>query len=414
MNNKKIFAFLISFFYISCFKILHAQSLIWTQSAHPDSLQVNGVSFSIDGSQLLSATNCHPAYIKLYNKTDGTVDWSYEVPMALYCMMGVGFSSNGQYFATIEEMGNILLFDYSQNPPDSLSTISMGTSYAFALAFSPNSTKIAVGGSGGKLQTYNIQTGLIDIDIVAHSNSVTTVSYSSDNLKIATGGSDNKINIWDTTGVLLHALSGHSGDITSVKFSSDNLKLFSASKDNSIMIWDVSNGSLIDSIEVSEKNVNAIEISPDDNYLVSVSADNYIRIWNLNTYNLELSFLQEYSGQPICVAWSPYEDKIVTGTSNGLVTLYDISSTLKIENSSASSDISLYPNPTGNLLQLNLAEKNLNVNYNIINSLGQIINSGNLKSGNNILDVTLLSNGFYTIIPDDIYRSELKFIKCNY
>lgn len=103
--------------------LLPAQTLLWTQVANPDSLQVNGVDFSIDGSKVLSATECHPAHIRLFDTNTGSLVWNYTVPGNLMCMMGANFSANGTYFATVEEMGNILLFDQSQNPPVLTSTI---------------------------------------------------------------------------------------------------------------------------------------------------------------------------------------------------------------------------------------------------------------------------------------------------
>jgi WD40 repeat protein len=252
---------------------------------------------------------------------------------------------------------------------------------------------------------------LIEIDTVAHSNWINAVAYSFDNLKIATGGSDNKIKIWDTTGVLLHTLVGHSGDVNSVKFSTDNLKLFSASSDNTIRIWNVDNGSCIDTIKVSSKDVNALEVSPDGNHIVSVSADNYIRTWNANTYDLELEFLQDHSGEPICVAWSPNENKIATGTSNGLVTLYDISSILGINNIFPSSTISISSSSSNEMLQLNLSTKTLISNYAIINQLGQTIQIGSLKNGVNTLDISFLNSGVYFIVLDGIDGGSLKFSK---
>lgn len=387
-----------------------AQSLIWTQLAHPDSLQVNGISFSFDGSQVLSGTNCHPAYIKLYNTMDGNVDWEYEAPMALYCMMGVGFSANGNYLASIEEMGNLLIFDYTQNPPDSIMGIDMGTTNAFALAFAPNSNKIAVAGSNGKLQTYSLQTGLIDIDINAHPTWVTAVSYSPDNLKIATGGSDNKVNIWDTTGTLLYPLTGHTDDITSVKFTPDNLKLISSAKDNTIKIWNANTGALIQTIPVSTANVNAIELSPDGSQIVSVSADSYIRIYDVNTYSLESSFLQDHSVQPLCVAWSPDGNKIVTGTAKGLVTLYDIT-TIGIADNDHNLKISMYPNPSNKEMFIVLPVEEKSSKYFINNQLGQIVMEGYCIAGTNKINIENLNCGLYYINIEGHKKQVLKIVK---
>ena len=47
------------------------------------------------------------------------------------------------------------------------------------------------------------------------------------------------------TGYLLHTLNGHTNIVTSVAFSPDNLKIVSASYDSRIKIWNAINGQLL-------------------------------------------------------------------------------------------------------------------------------------------------------------------------
>lgn len=327
---------------------IYAQSHLWTQSAHPNALQVNGVTFSTNGEKVLSGTNCHPAKIRLYDAISGNITWDYTVPNNYMCMMGVGLSSNGKYCATIEEMGNLFIFDYMQSPPVLTKTIDMGTSYGFSLAFSPNNQKIAVGGSNSKLQTYKLSDGSLDLNIAnAHSAWVTSVAYSSNSYWIASGGSDDKVKLWDSTGVLLKTLSSHTGDITSLKFSPDNQRLFSASKDNTIKVWELSTGNLLQTIVVSAKDVNAIDLSPNGQMLVSASGDSLLRVWSTIDYQLVSTFGIQDSGQYICVAWSPLGDKIAAGTEegSGAVIVYNVSGLTDVEKALSEHQIAIYPNP---------------------------------------------------------------------
>jgi WD40 repeat protein len=223
----------------------------------------------------------------------------------------------------------------------------MGTTYGFSLAFAPNNQKIAVGGSNAKLQTYKLSDGSLDLNITnAHASWVTTVAYSSDSYWIASGGSDDKVKLWDNTGVLLKTFS-HTEDVTSLKFSPDNQRLFSASKDNTIKVWELSTGNLLQTITVSAKDVNAIDLSPDGQMLVSASADSLLRIWNTNDYQLVSTFGIQDSGQYICVAWSPLGDKIAAGTEegSGVVIVYDVSALTDIERALSAHQISISPNP---------------------------------------------------------------------
>ena len=237
---------------------------VWTQTANPGLLPVNGVAFAKDGNSIISGTDCHPARIRIYSTQDGNIDWDYTVANSFMCIMGVGFSSNGNYFAGVEEMGNILVFDNTQQPPVLSNTIAMNTMYAFSIDFAPNNHKMVVGGASGKLQTYRLLNSSLDLNLNAHSSWVTAINYSPDNTRIASGGSDAKVKIWDTTGVLLQTLSSHADDITSLKFSKDNTRLFSVSLDDKIKVWDVATGALLNTISPQGGDILGIDIASDN------------------------------------------------------------------------------------------------------------------------------------------------------
>lgn len=328
---------------------LAAQSPVWVQKAHPDGLQVNGAIFSGDGQSVLTGTNCHPAKIRRFNTTDGALTWDYTVSLSLNCMMGVALSSNNQYFASAEENGHLLLFDYTQASPTLAQTISLGTSYTFSVDFAPNSSRVVVGCSNGKLKAYNLPGGTEAWSITAHPTWVTAVDYSSDNALIATGGSDNKIKIWNAAGTPVRTLSGHTDDITSVKFTPDNQKLVTCSRDKKMKVWEVATGTLLQTIAVSNQIVNALDVSPDGHYAVTAASDSLLNVWNLTNYALAGSFATGDLDVPMTVSWSPVSNLIVCGTSNGSVALFDAAKTVSATDLPTIS-ASIFPNPCADAL----------------------------------------------------------------
>jgi WD40 repeat protein len=361
---------------------VRAQSPVWTQIANPAGLQVNGVSFSADGTEILSGTNCHPSYLRLYDVVTGAINWDYQVGNNLMCMMGVGISANGQYLAAVEELGNVLIFDYTQSPPDSITTIPMGTSAAFSIAFSPASDKVAVGGSSGKLQTYNLPSGSLDRDIAAHTTYVTAVAYSPDGQLIVSGGTDNKAKIWNTSGQLQHQLLGHTNDVTGLRFTPDNLRVISSSKDNTIRVWEVATGNLVHTFNTGTSDVNGMALSPDGQHIVSVSNDGYIRFWNAVTYAFEGDILQAEGATPICVDWSADGQKIATGTSAGKVTLYLVPALVGTADASKSAGLTAYPNPFHESFQIQL-EGGQAKDYTLRDPMGRVVKAGWPVDGGN-------------------------------
>jgi WD40 repeat protein len=363
MKKNYIIALAVS---ICSLNYVQAQDTLWTRIAQPDSLQVNGVAFSAGGNHVLSGTNCHPAHLRLWDVPTGNLSWDYEVPSSLMCLMGVGMSANSNYIATVEEFGNVIIFDNTQASPDSINTITTGTTYAFSIAFSPNSSEIAIGGSSGKLNTYNVLTGLPDLNITAHTGYVYDVAYSPDNLKIATCAGDNKIKIWDTLGNLLHTFTNHTDDVLGVEFTPDNARLVSCSKDNTVKIFDALTYTLIQTINVSGADVNAIAVSPDGSYLITGSSDARVRLFNLTTYQL-IQMLPYASGSVFSLSWSPLGDKVVSGTGSGKVVLYDVSLIAGIESTETSDAFSVWPNPFTN--SFSISTGNYAVNQIIITDM---------------------------------------------
>ena len=58
------------------------------------------------------------------------------------------------------------------------------------------------------------------------------------------------------------------------------------------------------------------------------------------------------------------------------------------------SELTIYPSPATTELTVESAETN---NYQLINTMGQVVSTGNLVAGKNIIDISNLSTGVYLI-----------------
>ncbi len=395
MNN---FKFILTLLSANCFQLANAQTVDWTKKANPALNQINSVAFSSSGQKVLSGTNCHPASIRIFDVSSGTMNWDYTVGSSFMCIMGVTFSSNTNYIAAIEEFGNIFIFDNSGASPVIIDTINTGTSYGFSTAISPSNDKVAVGCSNGKMKIYNIPSGTLVYDINAHPSWVTCVAYSPNGNNIVTGGNDDKVKIWSNTGTLLYTCIGHTGDITSVKVTPDNNFVVSSSKDDKIKIWNISTGALVKTISGHKNDVNGIDISPDGSKIVSASSDSTCKIWNFNTGSLITTFAVADSGAVISVAWSPSGDKIATGNIISDVVLWNIPATLSICETKLDNNFLIFPNPTQNSLNLTLPFEPLNAQINIYNALGRLEKMySNINTKTLNIDTESLPDGTYFI-----------------
>lgn len=335
---------------------LQSQSILWSQKSNSaNGLSTYGVTFSANGEKVLSGSECHPANIRMFDVATGNLDWSYNVGTNFMCIQGVKFSSNGSLIASVEELGNILIFNNLGATPTIADTIDTGTSYAFSTDFAPTNDRIAVGASSGKMNIYKLPGGSLFKSVVAHTSYVFSVVYSPDGTMLATGGSDDKAKIWSADGALKFTLTGHGNDVLSVKFSPDNAFLLTGGLDGKVKIWKTADGSLVRTIDAHLGEVKQVDISPDGSMFVSASTDQTCKIWDFHTGKLILKFGNTNGGVIWSAAWSPDGSKIVTGTSKGDVILWNI---LGVSGASeltgAFPDMEIFPNPAVDWINLKL------------------------------------------------------------
>lgn len=372
----------------------NAQDTLWTKPSNPLGLETYSAAFSDDGSKVFSGSECHPASLKMFNTTDGAELWNYELTGSLMCVSGVKFSSSGKKIACIEELGNLLIFDYSTATPTLIKTLNTGTSGAFALDFSDDGTKVAVGAVGSKLLIFDIASGSIIHNITAHSTWVQGVDWSG--TKIVTGGNDNLVKLWDSAGNYIRSFNGHSGAVLSVQFSKDGTKIISASADNSIKLWDVATGALIQTYTGHTDDVLQAKISDDGTKIVSGGKDTKIKIWNASTGANLMTFARAGSGVVYSVDFSSNGKLICAGTSNGDVQLWDITKpTAILEQATRKDNLNLYPNPSASSITINfpLSQIEQIIVTNVTGEMQEIIQLCNTR--NTELDISKFSVGQY-------------------
>lgn len=329
------------------------QQLLWEANVNPENFRTNGVQFTSDGSEILAGTDCHPAKIRRFETKDGSLTWDYTLGEGLLCVMGVGINASEKYVAAIEEYGNLLIFDYTQETPELVNSIKLNSEYAFAATFSPNSKHVAVAGTEGKLFVAHAETGKILHDINAHGDWVLSVCYSSNGTLMATGANDRRVKIWDTSGTLLHTLIGHKGNVTSVHFAKDGKTLFSASADGTLIKWSIEKEEPLWTLDVSEKDLHDFALSPDENFAAVVAKDKTLSLWNIASQNKLSSYTLPGNGGKT-VDWSPTQKQVCVGTEQGDLMLLDVSAALSTYPTlKANEFVALFPSPVTETSQVN-------------------------------------------------------------
>lgn len=161
--------------------------------------------------------------------------------------------------------------------------VRVGKGSVSEIAYSPDCTQLAVGGSIG-VWIYDKQTGK-ELDLITgHTSRVSSVCFSPDGNMLASGSYDHTIKLWDRqSSETVATLSGHTGSINSVAFSPDGNILASGSSDSTVRLWDIHTGEIKKTLTGHKRSVYSVAFSPDGNTLVSGSRDEFIRFWNVQT-----------------------------------------------------------------------------------------------------------------------------------
>jgi WD40 repeat protein len=113
-----------------------------------------------------------------------------------------------------------------------------------AVAFNPDGTRLATGGSDNRARIWHTVTGHKLLEIrQASFTAVESVAFSPDGTRLAAGSSDNSAPVWDAVSGQQLLVMRHDGGVTSVAFSPDGTRLATGRSEGAlnygtVRIWD--------------------------------------------------------------------------------------------------------------------------------------------------------------------------------
>jgi len=198
--------------------------------------------------------------------------------------------------------------------------------YVRSVAFSPDSSLLAVGFLHGGINLWEVDSGLNTLSLAGHHASVNSVAFSPDNRWLASGSRDKTIKLWDAeSGRDVHTLIGHQGEVRSVAFSPDGSWLASGSHDYTVRLWRVVTGREVQVLGSHKLHVTSTLFTPDGRLIVSASVDKSIKLWDALTGRLVRTLTGHIKGVE-SLALSPDGRLLASGGEDRLVKIWDVSS----------------------------------------------------------------------------------------
>lgn len=305
------------------------------------SLEANRITNSVETrSSLLAGLAHYPQLISFLPGYSGPV-WS------------LAFSPDGQYVASGEADGLIILWDVNGQPQKQLHTDYEGM--VVSLAFSPDGQTLAAGGDDGTIMVWGVTQGRFLSKLPANSlGRVSSLAFSPDGQTLAVGGcqeiidkvscKQGGIHLWDISVGLNPSvasqqpfetpLTGHNGRVSSLTFSSDGQTLASGSTGGTILLWDIpSMQPRSETLTGHNGAVLGLAFNPDSRTLASFGSDDSIAVWNVAGSQPQIlvkNQLTGYKTRPVSVAFSlalpaNFENQtLASGYHDGKIILWNI------------------------------------------------------------------------------------------
>jgi WD40 repeat protein len=196
----------------------------------------------------------------------------------------------------------------------------------YAVAWSPDGTRIASGGQDNTVQVWQASTGKSIITYRGHKGSVNALAWlPDDGTEIVSAGSDGTVQRWNaSTGQWVHTYDGASDNIRALAWSFDGKYVASAGNDAKVHVWEASSGKPIATYGGHTDRIWAVAWSYDSRWIASAGDDRTVQIWDASTA-AGLRTYQGHSRHVKSVAWSYDNTQIASGGDDSTVRVWETS-----------------------------------------------------------------------------------------
>ena len=236
----------------------------------------------------------------------------------------LAFSPDGMMVVTSSLDSTVRLW----NLATSKSKILLEGQYVGSVAFSPDSTLLAMGmgywrdRKASKIILWDVRSGRRHSVLAGHLNPIETVSFSADGTMLASGAWGGGTKLWNVaTGEEEAFFEGHGGQVMTVRFSPDGKMLATASWDRTVRLWDVAEERLIRVLTGHRAPVSGAVFSPDGKTLATAGWDGLVKFWDMAT-GQERATLRAHTRPVWAVAFSHDGRTLATCSRDGTAKIW--------------------------------------------------------------------------------------------
>ena len=238
----------------------------------------------------------------------------------------LNFTSDGMHLVagggTHVENGQVVVWDHMSRQR----AVVVGDEYDTVLAADLTADRqiIALGGPSKVIKGYRVQDSELIYRGTKHTDWVTALSFSPDDLLLASGDRTGNLFVWEAvSGQPFATLRGHQGGITGLAWSTNSEQIVSISEDGIAIRWDLHNQKEVQRWKLHSEGVLSISQLPDGRY-ATTGRDRIARLWT-ESFQVITEF-GPFDDLPLENAVIPQRQLLCIGDWKGNVEIWDIKS----------------------------------------------------------------------------------------
>jgi WD40 repeat protein len=196
-----------------------------------------------------------------------------------------------------------------------------------AVAYTPDGKTLAAAGDSvdndrpSIIRLWDVDAGVVRNRLEGHTGTVFALAISPDGSRLISGGHDSTIRIWSLPeGLMTRKLEGHAKAVRSLTFAPNGETFASASLDGKVKVWKASDGKVVETLPGNEAGMNSLSYSPDGKSLVAGGGKTVtLYTWKGPESTLTFSTWPFGKGEVRAVAFSPDGRTIAAGGRAGVV-----------------------------------------------------------------------------------------------
>lgn len=194
----------------------------------------------------------------------------------------------------------------------------------FAVAWSPDGTRLACGGGEYKIDIFNTRLWKQQITYKGHHSAVYAIAWSPDGRQIISTGADDAMHIWDAmNGRHVATYFKHTGIISGVAWSLNGQRIVSASYDKTALVWNAVTGTVLTTYHDHTDRIQSVAWAPDGTRIATGACNGAVHLWDSGRGTTLLT-CNGHTGSVNVVRWSPDGKRLATAGADKTARIWSV------------------------------------------------------------------------------------------